>query len=277
VVVRVSRRKQVTRRIDFSDFRENLGVETVYGQQVIHRFTRHTHRTLCIGIVEKGILHYCCRQKEYEVSSGQVFIIPPEEIHTTEGQEEVTYRSLLISQDLLNMVIGSTQTQPYSQVVFKELVIRDKKLFCQLGNLHAELGSNATLLTKKSLLIATIGYLIECYANLNFDFKLDSQHDKDVELARMFIEDHYAECFSLAEIAQIIYLNPFYFLRIFSQIVGVPPHIYQQQVRIRHAKQMLTRGIPIVEVASNTGFIDQSHFTKVFKKMVGVTPGEYRI
>lgn len=53
------------------------------------------------------------------------------------------------------------------------------------------------------------------------------------------------------------------------------PHIYQQQIRIRNAKHMLVNEIPIVQLASHIGVVDQSHFTKVFKKMMGITPGEY--
>lgn len=276
-MVRVKRGKHTAEKIRFSDFRENLGVETVCGQQVTHSFARHTHRTLCIGIVEEGIRMYCCRQQRYEVSPGQVFIIPPEEAHTcsTKGQEFHTYCLLLVSQDVLNMIIGSKDSQVCPQVVFNELVINDNKVATQLKELHSVLESAETLLTKQSLLISVVGYVIERYANVRFDFTLHSGQEKNIERVRNFIEDHYAENFSLADIAQILYLNPFYFLRTFSKIVGIPPHIYQQQVRIRHAKQMLTRRVPIVQVASSTGFVDQSHFTKVFKKIVGVTPGEY--
>ena len=279
MVVSVKRKKEIVGRIDFLDFRENLGAETVYGQQVRHSFTRHTHRTLCIGIVEDGVFHFGCRQQQYAIRAGQIFIIPPEEPHacSTEGQEYVNYRSLLVSHELLHLIIGNARIQDCSQVIFKEIVIDDKKLFGKLQKLHAELSSTETQLMKQSLLISTVGYLIEHYGNLKFDFKLDHSHDNHVERARIFIDDHYNECLSLAEIAQRMYLNPFYFLRIFGQSVGVPPHIYQQQVRIRHAKEMLLSDIPIVQVASNTGFVDQSHFTKVFRKIVGVTPGEYKV
>jgi len=57
-------------------------------------------------------------------------------------------------------------------------------------------------------------------------------------------------------------------------MLGLPPHIYQQQVRIRHAKEVLMQDFSLAEVANQAGFTDQSHFSKVFKKMVGVMPGE---
>lgn len=46
-------------------------------------------------------------------------------------------------------------------------------------------------------------------------------------------------------------------------------------IRIRHARNLLTRGIPIAQAALETGFVDQSHFTRCFRKVMGVTPGQY--
>ena len=278
-VVRMKKQKTNAGWIQFLDFGEDLGVETVYGQQVIHHFTRHTHRTLCLGIIEEGVRIYCCRQQRYEVIPGQVFIIPPQEAHTcsTNEQEFHTYRLLFVSPDLLAMIIGDAGKDIHSQLLFNELVIDNKKAFDQLNNLHSVLESNETRLTKQSFIISVVSNLIEQYTNVIFDFSMNCQHAKNIERIRIFIEEHYWKCFSLADIAQIIYLNPFYLLRTFSQILGVPPHIYQQQVRIRHAKQLLAQKVPIAEVASHTGFVDQSHFTRVFKKIVGMTPGEYRI
>lgn len=79
---------EVTKIIQFSDLREGLGIETVYGKQITHNFTRHTHRTLCIGLVEEGVRIFCCRKQKYEVIPGQVFIIPPGESHTCSGKEQ---------------------------------------------------------------------------------------------------------------------------------------------------------------------------------------------
>lgn len=55
----------------------------------------------------------------------------------------------------------------------------------------------------------------------------------------------------------------------------MPPHAYQINVRLDRAKDLLLRGWPISEVAREAGFYDQSHFTRYFKRLVGVTPGSY--
>jgi AraC-like DNA-binding protein len=55
----------------------------------------------------------------------------------------------------------------------------------------------------------------------------------------------------------------------------MPPHAYLVQIRLLRAKALLRRGRPIAHVASATGFADQSHFTRHFKRLMGVTPAKY--
>lgn len=80
---------------------------------------------------------------------------------------------------------------------------------------------------------------------------------------------------SLQQLCQLTNLSPYYLTRIFSSTVGIPPHAYLNQLRIVHAKRLLAENWKIAEVAQETGFTDQSHFTKTFKTLVGVTPGQY--
>jgi AraC family transcriptional regulator len=55
----------------------------------------------------------------------------------------------------------------------------------------------------------------------------------------------------------------------------MPPHAFQTQVRIAHAKKLMRTGLPLADVAALTGFADQSHFIRHFKHLMKITPGEY--
>jgi len=55
----------------------------------------------------------------------------------------------------------------------------------------------------------------------------------------------------------------------------MPPHAFQTQVRIARAKNLLREGHSISHVATMTGFVDQSHLTRHFKRLVKLTPGQY--
>jgi AraC-like DNA-binding protein len=64
-------------------------------------------------------------------------------------------------------------------------------------------------------------------------------------------------------------------IRVFRDATGLTPHLYLEQVRINHAGQLLRSGASIIDAALHVGFTDQSHLTRHFKKLTGITPGKY--
>jgi AraC family transcriptional regulator len=87
-----------------------------------------------------------------------------------------------------------------------------------------------------------------------------------------------ADGISLEELARAAQLSPFHFARQFKAATGHPPHDYHIRLRVDRAQELLrTRGREwtLAAIASECGFVDQSHFSRHFKRVVGVTPGEY--
>lgn len=96
---------------------------------------------------------------------------------------------------------------------------------------------------------------------------------RKLQQAVAYIQDHLAEDISLEAIATEIGMSRYYFCRLFKQSTGVSPHQYVIQCRIDRAKELLLQGQKsIADVALQVGFTSQSHFTKHFKRIVGVTP-----
>lgn len=97
-----------------------------------------------------------------------------------------------------------------------------------------------------------------------------------VSVARMreYIHAHAEEQISLEVLANVGHLSMYHALRTFREALGLPPHKYLLQVRIERAKDMLQRGEAIASVASTLGFSDQSHLTRHFKRVFGVSPAQ---
>jgi AraC family transcriptional regulator len=93
-----------------------------------------------------------------------------------------------------------------------------------------------------------------------------------------YIEDHLDASPTLDEIAAVARLSPFHFARQFKAATGLPPHQYVILRRVERAKQLLQAGpgLSLAEVAAHAGFSDQSQFSHHFKRLVGVTPGQFR-
>jgi AraC-like DNA-binding protein len=78
-------------------------------------------------------------------------------------------------------------------------------------------------------------------------------------------------------LSQIAGLSTAYFCAAFKQTEGVTPHCYVLQYRVRRTQQLLANTVmPLAEIAVAAGFSNQSHCIQYFRKIVGVTPGNYR-
>ncbi|MEG3987655.1 helix-turn-helix transcriptional regulator [Microcoleus sp. S28C3] len=92
-----------------------------------------------------------------------------------------------------------------------------------------------------------------------------------------YINDYIQRDLHLTELANLVQMSPYYFGRLFKQSIGVTPHQYVIQCRIEKAKQLLKRqDLSITYISQQVGFHDQSHFSKTFCKIVGLTPKKYR-
>lgn len=89
------------------------------------------------------------------------------------------------------------------------------------------------------------------------------------------LDARFAEPLTLGELASAGGLSVRQFTRAFREATGQSPHQYLLQRRVDHAKRLILRGYPLAEVALQCGFADQSQFTRVFQRRVGITPGRF--
>jgi AraC family transcriptional regulator len=92
-----------------------------------------------------------------------------------------------------------------------------------------------------------------------------------------YIEEHLDAGPTLEQLAAVAHLSPYHFARQFKEATGLPPHQYVIVRRVERAKQFLQDGdLSLAQVAAHAGFSDQSQFSHHFKRLVGVTPGQFR-
>ena len=93
-----------------------------------------------------------------------------------------------------------------------------------------------------------------------------------------YIEAHLGEELALAELAGVACLSPYHFSRCFKLAMGVGPQRYTVRRRVEHAKDLMRRTQhPLVAIAQEVGFSDQSHFTNTFRRETGLTPARFRL
>jgi AraC-like DNA-binding protein len=167
--------------------------------------------------------------------------------------------------------------KPAQSLNFQNQNIKDNNTANLLHSLHAAIEkSKAPAMEKESRLIEAMTHLLVRHGTPRPFVIQDTPNRKYVRIAKEFIEEHYVDNLTLKEIARVVNISPFHLLRMFKAETGLAPHAYLTQYRIRKARHSLSKGTPIVQVALQTGFCDQSQFTKRFKQLVGTTPGQFR-
>lgn len=121
-----------------------------------------------------------------------------------------------------------------------------------------------------------ISTIMHQFVSFVFDFH-DIKHQNVIFKTTAYIKEHLTEKLSLDQAAEQVYLSKSYFCRIIKDELGCTFTEYVNRLRIERSKALLRgTGMPIAEVACAVGFDDQSYFTRIFKKQIGIAPGKYR-
>jgi AraC family transcriptional regulator len=92
-----------------------------------------------------------------------------------------------------------------------------------------------------------------------------------------YVQQNLDKDLTLAELAAVVYMSPFHFARLFKCRTGVPPHRFVVRQRLTRARTCLAmEGQSIAQISRMVGYRTPSHFTTVFRRALGVTPGAYR-
>ncbi len=255
-------------------------LEMLRATYVTHTFSRHTHEGYAIGVIEAGVEEFTYQGAVHRAPAGSVVVIHPGEVHTGYAGTPAgwTYRMLYpevkLVQKATSELVGQGQGQlPY----FPNPVIHTQQLAAQLRQLHVAIENSTSALERESRFLWTLAHMVTRYAQYRPYLAPIGQEHQVVQRLKNYLRANYADTISLEQLAHIANLKPLRLLRVFRKEVGLPPHAYLVQIRVTRAKALLSMGLTIAQVAADTGFTDQSHLTRHFKRLVGVTPKQYAL
>jgi len=250
------------------------GLELVNARFLTRRSAPHCHAELEIGVVTAGTRQVHCRGQVFHATEGSILAFAPGEVHAglpddLQGSE---YCAFLVPQDRL----AGWTLSPDEPGLFDSPVIDDPSLARRLLRSHARLSrpGGETDRSQDGQLLVTFEALQRWHRRAPDESGRVAR--KPVASVRDHIHLHYAERIRLDCLAKLAGLSVFHLIRIFRADTGLSPYAYLGQVRVHRAAQFLREGMPASMVASATGFADQSHLTRLFKRLVGVPPGEYQ-
>jgi AraC-like DNA-binding protein len=241
-------------------------------------FRPHAHEEFFIALTEEGLATPTYRGDTHVIGPGDLIVLNPEEAHAGGPPADVswTYRALYPSPDLMQAIVaefpGSRRTTPR----FGGDVVRDREVAARLRRFHrlSERPESSGLELQADLAESLV-LLVARHGRPPRTLRPPGHEPRAVGLTRAYLDEHVDENVTLDALANLAGLSAFHLCRVFRQAVGMTPHAYQTQVRVRRAKSLLRAGQPITSVAVDAGFYDQAHLNRHFKRIVGVTPGRY--
>lgn len=253
------------------------GVELLHAPLSTHPFPSHYHDEFyVISYIHHGASS--CRSKtSYRscVKQGEIALINPGQIHSgipVEGKP-LSFSNLHIRKDSLREfsreIRGKDQ---YPE--FERIVVGDAKSTHEIRQFLDCFISNEPAIAKESSLYSLMASLLKQYSKKTRTVEECPEEHQFLDVME-FLSQNLDSSISLDEAAQLVGLSKYYFLRRFTQINGVTPHVFRTQKRIEKAKEWILEEKPLADIAIGLGFADQSHFSKKFKEYTGATPLQF--
>ncbi|MBS1687445.1 MAG: AraC family transcriptional regulator [Bacteroidetes bacterium] len=234
-------------------------------------FPSHFHDSYSIGIIEKGIERLSFDNKEVLAHANAVVIINPYDIHANSyyDNDSWKYRAVYVDAAVMIYMQKRLGIHKHAAPWFPQEIIDDGYLYKLLLNFHETAKEK-----KQQELYNALGYLIKKYA-VNRKIS-EAPLPNTLKDAGYYIQQNYADKLIIDDIAARYGMDKFKFIRLFKKQTGLTPISYLLLERINRAKLLIASNMPIVEIALETGFYDQSHFIHYFKKYIGVAPLTYK-
>lgn len=249
------------------------GVELLSGSYCQQVFPWHFHDTYCLSLQEQGSETIAFAGQVLRVPAGQLLIINPGEAHSNyahQPRQAWHFRSFYLPVALLQALAGPGAPPPY----FPAKLLADPALFRQLRQVHQRLELAGYSPQAQADLEQSLATLVRRYARPARPPATPALERLPQVLA--LLGQQLPHKVAVADLAAEAGLSRFHFTRRFAQATGLTPIAYLTQQRVGAAKLLLQAGAPPVVAALETGFFDQSHFARAFKRWVGTTPGHYR-
>jgi AraC-like DNA-binding protein len=278
-------------------------------------FRRHTHAAYSIGLMDGGAASFMLEGVPHRAVAGQLVLIEPDRVHACNPARDTffAYRMFYVDPTWLTELAAEPDAplapgeqdeparpdaagegaHPAGAPRFRAPVVECAETAAAWSALYDAVTRGGSALEKQSLLAQAAELLLarHCVADHamlpghapgNAPRKQPAPSSPPAETAevveavRRHLRDHVADPVRLDDLARLAGRSRCHLLRMFQQATGLPPHAYQTQLRVEAAKGLLAAGHAISHVAAETGFSDQSHFSRVFRDLTGATPRQYQ-
>jgi AraC-like DNA-binding protein len=242
-----------------------------------HEFMAHSHDVVTMILVTDGAVQIAIENSSHQVRAGQLVVIGAHQVHAARPASPAGWemRSLHLPPHLLPARLGAS-TNLEETVTFSNPVVSSHNP-AALSFLDLHRGSEGD---RPEVQVTDQFRSFIAWLRCNMEAFGPQVHphrpaDTQLEHARALIADAVFENTLIDSIAEEVGLSAYALIRRFKKVYGISPHAWRMQARANEAARMLREKTSLADVAGSCGFADQSHMSRIFKKVYGVTPGQY--
>ena len=231
----------------------------------------HSSFDFCCAVRTAQTIDWHYRHRTNTMSLGSLGILVPGEMHRVlRIRDECDYLLLLIEPGVMARFLEDDEARLLYSLRHQ---LEGRCHATLLGELWSAINDRARDTLRIEGLVSE--FLLSISQLSGIESSLDKPAHEGTRIVKDYLHDNHHRNVTLDECAKLTGTSKFHLHRSFVAELGVPPHQYLSGVRISRARDLLRGGARPADVASLTGFCDQSHLTRVFTEIVGLTPGAY--
>jgi len=254
------------------------GLEVLNADYHHKNFSRHTHESYTISVIERGTQRFFRSGQEHYAPRGNIIFVNADDVHNGQSATEGgwSYRAIYPLERQFKTLADDLGLADNFAPYFPNAVVDDPQMAIELQQLLSVLCQSDNTLYRETMLNGVMTRLMLKHSISKPKIKSLRRIGKQpLELVKQYIHDNLFNNISLTFLANLSGLSSYYLVRQFQKTYGLPPHAYQIQTRLHKSKELLRQGHTVSHVAVELGFHDQSHFHRHFVKANGISPGNY--
>lgn len=227
-------------------------IEFVLSENIDKHFASHNHvGHYVISVVMQGTAVVCLENREAACYRGDMFIIPPYAVHSVRQGKNAR---------LLSMCVGTSFIEETDRET-AEGIVRDLLRNAASQGIFGKEQEEGLLASVRT---------VYCLRDSG-----QKEMDADIEILADKMIRHPEQKLSIETLAADIFVSKYHLIRKFKSSIGMTPHQFCIQNRIRKSQRMLEEEKAVSGIAAEMGFYDQSHYDRAFRRIVGISPSEY--
>ena len=235
-----------------------------------HRFPCHFHDSFVIQLIHRGIDFCPCN--DLSARAGQVFVHFPFAVHSggNAGSEPLEYQAIYPSVSLIENLTGATLV-PAEESSF---VSDNPRLVSEVEKLFDLINRKSTTNTRSAMKNVIELICLESASNASYTAG-DLRPNSVLLEVRDYLLENFTRDVTNRELSERFLLSEFHLIRRFKRVFGITPRQFLISKRVLESKRLMSNGMSLAHTAISTGFSDQSHLTRQFRRITGYNPGRF--